>query len=55
MSDRRLRNGGGGRWYPPLYHTHAILNVGDLNQTPFGLQGPRYSWAGNNVDPGDCP
>ncbi|UCE60369.1 MAG: hypothetical protein JSU63_01200 [Phycisphaerales bacterium] len=39
----------------PFYRPQAILNVGDLNQILFGLQGRPYSWAGNNVDPGDCP
>ncbi|UCE61514.1 MAG: S8 family serine peptidase [Phycisphaerales bacterium] len=39
----------------PFYRPQAILNVGDLNQILFGLMGRPYSWAGNNVDPGDCP
>ncbi|UCE61031.1 MAG: hypothetical protein JSU63_04615 [Phycisphaerales bacterium] len=39
----------------PFYRPQGILNVGDLNQILFGLQGRPYSWAGNNVDPGDCP
>ncbi|UCE60920.1 MAG: FG-GAP repeat protein [Phycisphaerales bacterium] len=39
----------------PFYRPQAILNVGDLNQILFGIMGRPYSWAGNNVDPGDCP
>ncbi|UCE61380.1 MAG: hypothetical protein JSU63_06455, partial [Phycisphaerales bacterium] len=39
----------------PFYRPQAILNVGDLNQILFGLMGRPYSWAGNNVDPGNCP
>ncbi|UCE60918.1 MAG: S8 family serine peptidase [Phycisphaerales bacterium] len=39
----------------PYYRPQGILNVSDLNQILFGLEGRPYSWAGNNVDPGDCP
>ncbi|UCE60716.1 MAG: hypothetical protein JSU63_02985 [Phycisphaerales bacterium] len=39
----------------PFYRPQGILNVSDLNQILFGLAGRPFSWAGNNVDPGDCP
>ncbi|UCE60938.1 MAG: hypothetical protein JSU63_04135 [Phycisphaerales bacterium] len=39
----------------PFYRPQGILGVGDLGQILFGYSGRPYSWAGNNVDPGDCP
>ncbi|UCE58476.1 MAG: thrombospondin type 3 repeat-containing protein [Phycisphaerales bacterium] len=39
----------------PDYCPQAILSVGDLSQILFGIMGRPYSWAGKNVDPGNCP
>ncbi|UCE62217.1 MAG: thrombospondin type 3 repeat-containing protein [Phycisphaerales bacterium] len=38
----------------PLYHPQGILNVSDLAQILFGLEGRPWSWPGKNVDPDDC-